>query len=121
MKWEYAAFEQIAGLFTSPGYEERWPEMSGGVDPGWWVLRSDRSERNLRLEKYKTGARRGQLKSWKGALYANKDPFLLFMEAAKEGWEMTSSIPVGPRMHFATGDHLGGYNMLPMMRRLVQE
>ena len=121
MKWEYAAFEQISGVYAHPDYEERWPEINHGLDGGWWVLRSDRSERHLKLEKYKIGDRRGQLKSWEGALYANKDPFLLFMEAAADGWEMTSSIPVSFRTHFDTGVHLGGYDMMPMMRRRLQE
>ena len=106
MKWEYAAFEQINARWTVQHHEDSWPETytEGG---SWWVVRSDRSERFLKLVAYKTGLKAGQLKSWEGALYANKDPFQVFMEAAKEGWEMTSSIPVGPRMHFQTGDYLG--------------
>ena len=120
MKWEYAAFEQITGLFTRPGEEKNWPTVHSGQQV-WWVLRSDRSESYLKLVKYKIGKSKGQLKSWEGALYANRDPFLLFKEASADGWEMTSSIPVGLRTHFDTGAYLGGYNMMPMMRRRLQE
>ena len=111
MKWEYAALEQIRGVYPRLGAEGQWPEFNSGAEK-WWVLRSDRSMDCFKLHKNK---------SWEGALYANKDPFLLFMEVAKEGWEMTSSIPVSLRVHFNGGEPLGGYNMMPMMRRRLKE
>ena len=112
MKWEYAALEKIRGSYPKMGpRENEWPEVNSGWEE-WWVLRSDRSMDCFKLNKNK---------SWKGALYANKDPFLLFMEVAKEGWEMTSSIPVSLRVHFNGEAPLGGYNMMPMMRRRLKE
>tara|TARA_B100001564_G_scaffold260814_1_gene222572 strand:+ start:104 stop:466 length:363 start_codon:yes stop_codon:yes gene_type:complete len=120
MKWEYAALEQIRGVYTKFGLEEHWPNVDGGRED-WWVLRSDRSLGVLKLIKYKSGKNKGQLKSFEGALHANRDPFLLFMEAAADGWEMTSSIPVSLRKHFDTGTLLGGYNTMPMMRRQLKE
>ena len=116
MKWEYAALEQIPGNIEHNSLP--WPDSSGSNRGMWWVLRSDRSWNKLKITEVKST---GKFKSWEGALYANKDPFLLFMEAAADGWEMTSSIPVGFRTHFDTGAYLGGYNMMPMMRRRLQE
>ena len=117
MKWEYAALELISG-YTENSQNHPWPRYHGSHKGEWWVLRSDRSWNKLKITIVKST---GKVKSWEGALYANKDPFLLFMEAAADGWEMTSSIPVSFRMHFDTGAHLGGYNMMPMMRRRLQE
>ena len=120
MKWEYAAIECIESAVESSNKLIPWPriENSGSMRGRWWVLRSDRSLNLLKIIEVK---KTREFKSWEGALYANKDPFLLFMEAAADGWEMTSSIPVGFRTHFDTGAHLGGYNMMPMMRRRLQE
>ena len=116
MKWEYAALELIHGYTEHPSHP--WPGYYGSHKGEWWVLRSDRSWKKLKIIEIKST---GEFKSFEGALYANKDPFLLFMEAAADGWEMTSSIPVGFRKHFDSGAHLGGYKMMPMMRRRLQE
>ena len=116
MKWEYAALEQISARVEH--HSRPWPEV-GSEKGKWWVLRSDRSHGYIKIIEVKST---GELKLFEGALYANSDPFLLFMEAAADGWEMTSSIPVSLRKHFDNyAVLLGGYNMMPMMRRRLQE
>ena len=117
MKWEYAALELIEATVVDENRPDDWPKNWIKHDGNWWVLRTDRTYNVLKIRKFKNGT----LRSWEGALYRNRDPFLLFMEVAKEGWEMTSSIPVSLRVHFNGGEPLGGYNMMPMMRRRLKE
>lgn len=86
----------------------------------WWVLRSDSSSIYLKIQVVVDKNGKRVREDWEGAWYANKDMFLLFMEAEADGWEMTSSIPVSFRTHFDTGAPLGGYNMMSMMRRRLK-
>lgn len=57
----------------------------------------------------------------KDCLYTSKSSHQVVQLAANDGWEMTRGLPVSRRRHFDTGDDLGGYNIVSMMRRKISE
>jgi len=85
---------------------------------GCWILRTADMKKTPVLH---FNAAKKEYSIVKGCLYMSSSSHQVVQLAANDGWEMTGGLPVSLRTHFDTGDLLGGYNTVPMMRRKISE